>query len=173
MNRTLMAAIAALSLTAPALAPARASSPILPLVQPGLSAEAYASNAARLAAEAEAAYAVAFADLPLWSEALANAEAAAAAAPEDAAYTRALAMLYAKTQWWSRAMTNFDRLEAMNALDEEATGTAAFTARKLGVLAIERGDGEAAVAFLRRSLELRPDESTVVLLERVNRTFGF
>ena len=142
-------------------------------VEPGLTAQQYAATATTLAAEAETAYPTAFADFPLWNQALANAEAAVHAEPNNADHVRLLAMLYTKTKWWSRAMNNFDRLQAMRDLDFEAKSTAAFVARKLGVMALDRGDGRRAAAFLQRSMMLEESPVTLALLQRVNAAFGF
>jgi tetratricopeptide (TPR) repeat protein len=141
--------------------------------QPGLSASQYAANVKSLSTRAEAKYEVAFSDQQLWGAAIANAEAASFKEPQNSGYVRTLAMLYAKTQWWSRSMTNFDRLESMTSLDGEARSTAAFVARKLGYLAMQRGNGQEAALYLQRSLVLEPNTSTQAMLNRVNLAYGF
>ena len=142
-------------------------------VEPGLTAEQYAGKSVELIGNAEAAYPTAYADFPIWNQAIANAEAALQADPTNIKYTRMLAMLYVKTQWWSRAMTNFDQLEALNGLDPEAITVAAFVARRLGVLAIDRGDNTQAAEYFERSLALESNPITLALLERTTVFLGF
>ncbi|NJK45511.1 MAG: hypothetical protein HC933_15660, partial [Pleurocapsa sp. SU_196_0] len=73
MNLKTVIVSAALAVSSFALA----SSDFLLTVTPGLSAQQYYQEAQRYAAEAQIAYPMAFADLPLWNRAIANAEAAA------------------------------------------------------------------------------------------------
>lgn len=142
-------------------------------VEPGLTAEQYAMTSMELIANAEVAYPSAYADFPIWNQAIANAEAAVQADPTNAKYVRMLAMLYVKTQWWSRAMINFDQLEALNGFDPEAITSAAFVARRLGVLAIARGDKSEAVTYFERSMELESNPITQALLDRTTIFLGF
>ena len=142
-------------------------------VEPGLSAEQYASKSIELVGSAEASYPTAYADFPIWNQAIANAEAAVQADPTNVKHLRMLAMLYVKTQWWIRAMTNFDQLEALNGLDPEAISVAAFVARRLGVLAIDRGDNTEAANYFERSLALESNPITQALLDRTTVFLGF
>jgi tetratricopeptide (TPR) repeat protein len=142
-------------------------------VEPGLTAAEYANKSIELISNAEAAYPTAYADFPIWNQAIANAEAAVQTDPTNIKYVRMLAMLYVKTQWWSRAMTNFDQLEALNGLDPEAIPTAAFVARRLGVLAIDRGDNAEAAKYFERSLTLESNPITQALLDRATVFLGF
>ena len=142
-------------------------------IEPGLTAEEYASKSIELVISAEASYPSAYPDFPIWNQAIANAEAAVQADPTNVKYVRMLAMLYVKTQWWSRAMTNFDQLEALNGLDPEAISTAAFVARRLGVLAIDRGDNIEAAVYFERSMALEANPITQALLDRTTVFLGF
>ncbi len=142
-------------------------------VEPGLTAEQYASKSIELIRSAEASYPTAYPDFPIWNQAIANAEAAVQTDPTNVKYVRMLAMLYVKTQWWIRAMTNFDQLEALNGLDPEAITTAAFVARRLGVLAIDRGDNTEAARYFERSLALESNPITQALLDRITVFLGF
>jgi hypothetical protein len=145
---------------------------LLFVVQPGLSAAQYEAQSKAYAAQARILYPDAYVDLPYWNQAVAYAEAAVQAEPSNITYVRNLAMMYETTKWWSRAMTQFDRLDSLGALDAESRRMAAYTARKLGVLALGRRDGVAASVYLRRSLALEQSATTRKLLERVNLTFG-
>jgi tetratricopeptide (TPR) repeat protein len=142
-------------------------------VEPGLTAEQYASKSIELVGSAEASYPTAYADFPIWNQAIANAEAAVQTDPTNVKYVRMLAMLYVKTQWWVRAMTNFDQLEALNGFDPEAITSAAFVARRLGVLAIDRGDNTQAANYFERSLALESNPITQALLDRTTVFLGF
>jgi tetratricopeptide (TPR) repeat protein len=142
-------------------------------VEPGLTAEQYAGKSMELIGNAEAAYPTAYADFPIWNQAIANAEAAVQADPTNVKYVRMLAMLYVKTQWWSRAMTNFDQLEALNGFDPEAITSAAFVARRLGVMAIDRRDNEQAAIYFERSMALESNPITQALLDRATVFLGF
>jgi tetratricopeptide (TPR) repeat protein len=142
-------------------------------VEPGLTAEQYAGKSMELIGNAEAAYPTAYADFPIWNQAIANAEAAVQADPTNVKYVRMLAMLYVKTQWWSRAMTNFDQLEALNGFDPEAITSAAFVARRLGVMAIDRRDNEQAAIYFERSMALESNPITQALLDRTTVFLGF
>ena len=143
------------------------------MAQSGLSASQYAANAKSFSTRAEVKYEEAFSDQELWGSAIANAEAANVLAPNNASYVRVLAVLYTKTQWWSRAMTNFDRLESMAGLDTQTRSAAAFVARKLGYLAIQRGSGQEAALYLQRSMVLESKAITQAMLKRVNLAFGY
>jgi tetratricopeptide (TPR) repeat protein len=142
-------------------------------VEPGLTAEQYASKSIELVGSAEVSYPTAYADFPIWNQAIANAEAAVQTDPTNVKYVRMLAMLYVKTQWWVRAMTNFDQLEALNGFDPEAITSAAFVARRLGVLAIDRGDNTQAANYFERSLALESNPITQALLDRTTVFLGF
>ncbi len=142
-------------------------------VEPGLTADQYAIKSMELVSSAEAAYPTAYADFPIWNQAIANAEAAVQADPTNAKYVRMLAMLYVKTQWWVRAMTNFDQLETLNGFDPEAITSAAFVARRLGVLAIDRGDNTEAIKYFERSMALESNPITQALLDRTTVFLGF
>jgi hypothetical protein len=146
---------------------------LLPVVTPGLSAAEYSAQAMLYAGQARAAYAKPFSDLPLWALAIAHGEAAVQLEPNNATFVRDLAMMYTTTQWWFRAMLYFDRLEALSAFDVESRSMAAFTARKLGVMALNRGAGLEASTYLRRSLNLEANATTRALLDRVNVAYGF
>jgi tetratricopeptide (TPR) repeat protein len=146
---------------------------LLSEVEPGLTADQYANKSIELVGSAEAAYPTAYADFPIWNQAIANAEAAVQTDPTNVKYVRMLAMLYVKTQWWSRAMTNFDQLEALNGFDPETITSAAFVARRLGVLAIDRGDNTEAIRFFERSMGLESNPITQALLDRATIFLGF
>ena len=141
-------------------------------VEPGLTAEEYASKSIELVIAAQASYPSAHVDFPIWNQAIANAEAAVQADPSNIKHVRMLAMLYVKTQWWSRAMTNFDQLEALNGLDPETISSAAFVARRLGVLAIDRGDNTEAAKYFERSMALESNPITQALLDRTTVFLG-
>jgi hypothetical protein len=51
-------------------------------VEPGLTAEQYASKSIELVSTAEASYPTAYADFPIWNQAITNAEAAVQADPK-------------------------------------------------------------------------------------------
>jgi tetratricopeptide (TPR) repeat protein len=142
-------------------------------VEPGLTADQYASKSTELISSAQAAYPTAYADFPIWNQAIANAEAAVQADPTNVKYVRLLAMLYVKTQWWVRAMTNFDQLEALNGFDPETITAAAFVARRLGVLAIDRNDHTEAIKYFERSMALESNPITQALLDRTTVLLGF
>jgi tetratricopeptide (TPR) repeat protein len=170
MNKTLLTAMISLMIGTGAVF---AAGSLISEVEPGLSAEQYASKSIELVSTAEASYPTAYADFPIWNQAIANAEAAVQVDPTNVKYVRMLAMLYVKTQWWVRAMTNFDQLEALNGLDPEAITTAAFVARRLGVLAIDRGDNMEAANYFERSLALESNPITQALLDRTTVFLGF
>ena len=79
------------------------SSDFLLTVTPALTAAEYARQSAIYLTQARleytVAYAVAYADLPLYNRAIANAEAAVRSEPNNPSYVQSAAMLYAKTQW--------------------------------------------------------------------------
>ena len=142
-------------------------------VEPGLTAQEYALTSLELISKAQVAYPTAYADFPIWNQAIANAEAAVQADPTNVKYVRMLAMLYVTTQWWSRAMTNFDQLEALNGFDPETITAAAFVARRLGVLAIDRGDNTEAIKYFQRSMALESNPITQALIDRITVFLGF
>ena len=136
-------------------------------VEPGLTAEEYASKSIELVTS----YPSAHVDFPIWNQAIANA-AAVQADPSNVKHVRMRAMLCVKTQWWSRAMTNFDQPEALNGLDPEAISSAAFVARRLGVLAIDRGDNTEAAKYFERSTALESNPIKQALLDRTTVFLG-
>jgi tetratricopeptide (TPR) repeat protein len=146
---------------------------LLSEVEPGLTADQYANKSIELVSSAEAAYPTAYADFPIWNQAIANAEAAVQTDPTNIKHVRMLAMLYVRTQWWVRAMTSFDQLEALNGFDPEAISIAAFVARRLGVLAIDRGDNLEAIRYFERSMTLESNPITQALLDRSTVFLGF
>jgi tetratricopeptide (TPR) repeat protein len=146
---------------------------LLSEVEPGLTADQYANKSIELVGRAESAYPTAYADFPIWNQAIANAEAAVQTDPTNIKYVRMLAMLYVRTQWWVRAMTSFDQLEALNGFDPEAISSAAFVARRLGVLAIDRGDNLEAIRYFERSMVLESNPITQALLDRSTIFLGF
>jgi tetratricopeptide (TPR) repeat protein len=170
MNKTVIATVISMMLGTGTIF---AAGNLISEVEPGLSAEQYASKSIELVSSAEAEYPTAYADFPIWNQAIANAEAAVQADPTNVKYVRMLAMLYVKTQWWIRAMTNFDQLEALNGFDPEAITSAAFVARRLGVLAIDRGDNTEAAKYFERSLALESNPITEALLDRTTVFLGF
>jgi tetratricopeptide (TPR) repeat protein len=170
MNKTLLTTMISLMIGTGTIF---AAGNLISEVEPGLSAEQYASKSIALVNTAETSYPTAYADFPIWNQAIANAEAAVQADPTNVKYVRMLAMLYVKTQWWVRAMANFDQLEALNGLDPEAITTAAFVARRLGVLAIDRGDNTEAANYFERSLALESNPITQALLDRATVFLGF
>jgi uncharacterized protein HemY len=139
----------------------------------GLTATQYAQNAEALSTEAAATYAVAYSDQELWGAAIANVEAALALEPNNTDYLSMAAMIYTKTQWWSRALANFDTLESLNALDSQTRTMASYVARKLGYLAMLRGNGQEAALYLQRSIVLESNQLTLAMLKRVNQVYGF
>jgi uncharacterized protein HemY len=147
-----------------------ANSDFLLTVTPGLSAQQYYQEAQRYAAEAQIAYPMAFADLPLWNRAIANAEAAARLEPNAPLYVRAAAMYYAQTKWWKPAFEHFAQLRAQVTLDDPALDMAALSARNLGYMAFQRGDYIEARGFYVESLSYRDSESARQMLAKLENT---
>ena len=139
-------------------------------VTPGMSAQQYYAQAQNYAAEAQASYAFASADLPLWNRAIANAEAAVKLEPNSPIYLRTAAMYYAQTQWWLPANEHFAELRAQVSLDDTALDMAALTARKLGYMAMQRGDRGAARLYYTESLTYRESESARQMLAKLENT---
>jgi uncharacterized protein HemY len=165
----LKALIITASVTASSLAIA-AGGDFLLTVNPGMSAQQYYAEAQNYAAEARATYSFASADLPLWNRAIANAEAAVNLEPNSPIYLRTAAMYYAQTQWWLPAFEHFAELRAQVSLDDTALDMAALTARKLGYMAMQRGDRGEARLYYTESLTYRDSESARQMLAKLENT---
>ena len=147
-----------------------ASSDFLLTVTPGLTAQAYARQSANDLARAKLQYRVAYADLPLYNRAIANAEAAVRLEPRNPSFVQSAAMLYAQTQWWLPAYQHFASLSALVTLDDASLDTAALTARKLGYMAMQRGDRNEARSYYVQSLEYRDNPSARQMLAKLENT---
>ena len=146
------------------------NSDFLLTVTPNLSAQAYARQSANDLARAKLQYRVAYADLPLYNRAIANAEAAVRLEPRNPSFVQSAAMLYAQTQWWLPAYQHFASLSALVTLDDASLDTAALTARKLGYMAMQRGDRNEARSYYVQSLEYRDNPSARQMLAKLENT---
>ena len=79
-------------------------------------------------------------------------------------------MYYAQTQWWLPANEYFAELRAQVSLDDTALDMAALTARKLGYMAMQRGDRGEARLYYTESLTYRDSESARQMLAKLENT---
>ena len=147
-----------------------ANSDFLLTVTPDLTAQEYAAQSAIYLAQAQTEYSVAYADLPLYNRAIANAEAAVRLEPSNPSFVQSAAMLYAKTQWWLPAHQYFASLRSLVTLDDASLDMAALTARKLGYMAMQRGDRTEAKTYYVQSLEYRDNQSARQMLAKLENT---
>ena len=167
MNLKTVFLTAALAISSLGLA---ANSDFLLTVQPNLTAQEYASQSAMYLAQAQVEYSVAYADLPLYNRAIANAEAAVRLEPTNPTFLQSAAMVYAKTQWWLPAHQHFATLRGLVTLDDASLDMAALTARKLGYMAMERGERSEARTYYVQSLEYRDNASARQMLAKLENT---
>ena len=167
MNLKTIVLTATLALSSLGLA---ANSDFLLTVTPDLTAQEYAAQSRMYSAQAQTEYAFAYADLPLYNRAIANAEAAVRLEPTNPSYVQSAAMLYAKTQWWLPAHQHFATLRGLVTLDDATLDMAALTARKLGYMAMQRGDRSEARTYYVQSLEYRDNESARQMLAKLENT---
>lgn len=135
-------------------------------VKPGLTADAYYSEAQALAAQAQVAYPTSFYDQPLWHAATNYAEAAHFAAPDNLEYEAYLGQLYTTTNYWYAAYLVWADLEKKQALTDQQRGWAALSAAKLGFISLSRGLASDAVPFLQDSLRWQDNAMVRAMLDR-------
>jgi tetratricopeptide (TPR) repeat protein len=167
MNLKTVFLTAALAISSLGLA---AGSDFLLTVEPNLTAQEYASQSAMYLEQAQLEYSVAYADLPLYNRAIANAEAAVRLEPTNPTFLQSAAMLYAKTQWWLPAHQHFATLRSLVTLDDASLDMAALAARKLGYMAMQRGDRAEARTYYVQSLEYRDNASARQMLAKLENT---
>ena len=90
--------------------------------------------------------------------------------PRNPSFVQNAAMLYAQTQWWLPAHQHFANLRGMVALDGATLDMAALAGRKLGYMAMQRGDRSEARTYYLQSLEYRDNASVRQMLARLENT---
>lgn len=167
MNLKAIALTATLAISSLAVA---ANSDFLLTVTPNLTAQEYAAQSNMYLSQAQSEYAFAYADLPLYNRAIANAEAAVRLEPSNPTFVQSAAMLYAQTQWWLPAHQHFATLRGLVTLDDATLDMAALTARKLGYMAMQRGDRNEARTYYVQSLEYRDNAGARQMLAKLENT---
>ncbi|MBB6099242.1 hypothetical protein HNR42_002680 [Deinobacterium chartae] len=172
MNKTLMiAAVLGLSSVAFAQTTTQPATPAAPATTETAPAETrspqeHFARAQEMAAQAEIAYPVAFADRILWKAALAEAYAASSAEPNNRQYTAYLGQLYTTTQWWINGYNTWLRLGDLN---EQERQWAALTAAKLAYLRLQAGDRAGATAYINQGLQWAQTPSLLSLQQAAAR----
>lgn len=153
--------------------PATPAAPVAPAAPPvpdqlnpagQLTPEQAYARAQELAAQAEIAYPVAFVDRTLWKAAVNDAAMAAMAASDNRDYQSYAAQLYTKTQWWINAYNAWQKL---GDLTDQEKDLAALSAAKLGYLALQRGDKEAARTYIMQGMQWKNTQSLQDLMKRL------
>lgn len=126
-------------------------------------AEAYA-KAQELAVQADVAYPVSFYDRTLWKAAVTSAYQASTGEPANRDYMAYLGQLYTKTQWWINGYTVWSAMTDLNDTEKE---WAALTAAKLAYIALQRGDKEAARAYVTKGMGWKSTPSLTAIMSRL------
>lgn len=129
-----------------------------------LSAADNFTRAQEFAVQADVAYPVPFYDRTLWKAAVDSAYYAAQQEAGNRNYQAYLAQLYTKTQWWINAYNAWNRL---GDLSDQEKQYASLAAAKLAYIALQRGDLEAARAYVQKGQSWADSASLQAIQKRL------